>query len=59
VPQAASAHQLEVLWGRHRRLDLPGVVQALTETLASLARQGLAPDAVLIEDAAPDSPGRR
>lgn len=48
----ASAHLIEVLWARHQRLDLPGVVKALSGTLASLALQGLTPDAVLIEDAA-------
>jgi predicted phage terminase large subunit-like protein len=48
----ASVHLIEVLWARHQRLDLPGVVKALSETLASLAVQGLTPDAVLIEDAA-------
>jgi predicted phage terminase large subunit-like protein len=48
----ASVHLIEVLWARHQRLDLPGVVKALSETLASLALQGLTPDAVLIEDAA-------
>ena len=52
VGAGASAHLIEVLWARHRRLDLPGVVKALSETLASLAVQGLTPDAVLIEDAA-------
>jgi len=48
----ANVHLIEVLWARHQRLDLPGVVKALSETLASLALQGLTPDAVLIEDAA-------
>ena len=52
VGAGASAHLIEVLWARHQRLDLPGVVKALSETLASLALQGLTPDAVLIEDAA-------
>ena len=52
VGAGASAHLIEVLWARHQRLDLPGVVKALSETLASLALQGLTPDAVLIEDTA-------
>jgi predicted phage terminase large subunit-like protein len=41
-----------VLWSQHQRLDLPGVVKVLTHTLAELNQQGLAPDAVLVEDAA-------
>ena len=47
-----NSHRIEVLWSQHHRLDLPGVVKFLTQTLAFLAQQGLGPDAVLIEDAA-------
>ena len=43
---------ITVLWSQHQRLDLPGVVKVLTHTLAELNQQGLAPDAVLVEDAA-------
>jgi predicted phage terminase large subunit-like protein len=43
---------ITVLWSQHQRLDLPGVVKFLTQTLSELSQQGLAPDAVLIEDAA-------
>jgi predicted phage terminase large subunit-like protein len=49
--QGASSHRIAVLWSQHHRLDLPGVVKFLSQTLASLG-QGLSPDAVLIEDAA-------
>ena len=44
-------HRIEVIWSQHHRLDLPGVVNFLGQTLASLG-QGLSPDAVLVEDAA-------
>jgi predicted phage terminase large subunit-like protein len=44
-------HRIEVIWSQHHRLDLPGVVKFLGQTLASLGK-GLSPDAVLIEDAA-------
>jgi predicted phage terminase large subunit-like protein len=43
---------ITVLWSQHQRLDLPGVVKFLTSTLTDLNQRGLAPDAVLIEDAA-------
>ncbi len=50
-PQGGVVHRIEVIWSQHHRLDLPGVVNFLGQTLASLG-QGLSPDAVLIEDAA-------
>jgi hypothetical protein len=50
-PQEGVVHRIEVIWSQHHRLDLPGVVNFLGQTLASLG-QGLSPDAVLIEDAA-------
>jgi len=50
-PQRDGIHRIEVIWSQHHRLDLPGVVKFLGQTMASLG-QGLSPDAVLIEDAA-------
>ena len=50
-PHEGGVHRIEVIWSQHHRLDLPGVVNFLGQTLASLS-QGLSPDAVLIEDAA-------
>jgi predicted phage terminase large subunit-like protein len=50
-PQERVVHRIEVIWSQHHRLDLPGVVNFLAQTLASLG-QGLSPDAVLVEDAA-------
>jgi len=47
-----AAGVVTVLWSQHQRLDLPGVVRFLTQTIAELNQRGLAPDAVLIEDAA-------
>ena len=44
--------QIEVLWAHRQQLDLPGVIRFLLASLGSLERQGLRPDAVLIEDAA-------
>jgi predicted phage terminase large subunit-like protein len=44
--------QIEALWAHRQRLDLPGVIKYLLASLASLERQGLRPNAVLIEDAA-------
>jgi predicted phage terminase large subunit-like protein len=44
--------QIEALWSHRQRLDLPGVIKFLLASLASLERQGLRPNAVLIEDAA-------
>jgi predicted phage terminase large subunit-like protein len=44
--------QIEALWAHRHRLDLPGVIKFLLASLASLERQGLRPNAVLIEDAA-------
>jgi predicted phage terminase large subunit-like protein len=49
--QDGVVHRIEVIWSQHHRLDLPGVVKFLGQTLASLGK-GLSPDAVLIEDAA-------
>jgi len=50
-PQRDDKHRIEVIWSQHHRLDLPGVVNFLAQTLASLGK-GLSPGAVLIEDAA-------
>lgn len=44
--------QIEALWAHRQRLDLPGVIKFLLASLASLERQDLRPNAVLIEDAA-------
>ena len=44
--------QIEALWAHRQRLDLPGVIKFLLASLGSLERQGLRPNAVLIEDAA-------
>jgi predicted phage terminase large subunit-like protein len=59
IPTHTTAHwgeaavaAITVLWSQHQRLDLPGVVKFLTATLAELGPRGLAPDAVLVEDAA-------
>ncbi len=50
-PQPSSGG-ITVLWSQHQRLDLPGVLAFLGRILADLNQQGLAPDAVLVEDAA-------
>jgi predicted phage terminase large subunit-like protein len=50
-PQRDDKHRIEVIWSQHHRLDLPGVINFLGQTLASLGK-GLSPGAVLIEDAA-------
>jgi predicted phage terminase large subunit-like protein len=58
TPQGAHAPdpwaelQIEALWSHRQQLDLPGVIKFLLASLASLERQGLRPNAVLIEDAA-------
>ena len=44
--------QIEALWAHRQQLDLPGVIRFLLASLAALERQGLRPNAVLIEDAA-------
>jgi predicted phage terminase large subunit-like protein len=44
--------QIEALWAHRQQLDLPGVIKSLLASLAALERQGLRPNAVLIEDAA-------
>jgi len=44
--------QIEALWAHRKRLDLPGVIKFLLASMAALERQGLRPNAVLIEDAA-------
>jgi predicted phage terminase large subunit-like protein len=49
---ATGAASITVLWSQHQRLDLPGVVKFLIQTLEQLNQQGLSPDAVLVEDAA-------
>ena len=52
APDPWAELQIEVLWAHRQQLDLPGVIRFLLASLASLDRQGLWPDAVLIEDAA-------
>ena len=52
APDPWAELQIEVLWAHRQQLDLPGVIRFLLVSLASLERQGLRPDAVLIEDAA-------
>jgi predicted phage terminase large subunit-like protein len=52
APDPWAELQIEVLWAHRQKLDLPGVIRFLLASLASLERQGLRPDAVLIEDAA-------
>lgn len=49
---ADSGHRIEVLWSQHHHLDLPGVVRFLEQQLSVFQGQGIAPGAVLIEDAA-------
>jgi predicted phage terminase large subunit-like protein len=44
--------QIEALWAHRQQLDLPGVIKFLLASLVALERQGLRPNAVLIEDAA-------
>jgi predicted phage terminase large subunit-like protein len=52
APDPWAELQIEVLWSHRQRLDLPRVIKFLLASLASLERQGLRPNAVLIEDAA-------
>ena len=52
APDPWAELQIETLWAHRQRLDLPGVIKFLLASLASLERQGLRPNAVLIEDAA-------
>ncbi len=52
APDPWAELQIEVLWAHRQQLDLPGVIRFLLASIASLERQGLRPDAVLIEDAA-------
>ncbi len=52
APDPWAELQIEVLWAHRQQLDLPGVIRFLLASLGSLERQGLRPDAVLIEDAA-------
>jgi predicted phage terminase large subunit-like protein len=52
VPDPWAELQIEALWSYRQLLDLPGVIKFLLASLASLERQGLRPNAVLIEDAA-------
>jgi len=52
APDPWTELQIEALWAHRQRLDLPGVIKFLLASLASLERQGLRPNAVLIEDAA-------
>jgi hypothetical protein len=51
APDPWAELQIEALWAHRQRLDLPGVIKFLLASLASLERQGLRPNAVLIEDA--------
>jgi predicted phage terminase large subunit-like protein len=44
--------QIEALWAHRQQLDLPGVIKFLLASLGALERQGLRPNAVLIEDTA-------
>jgi predicted phage terminase large subunit-like protein len=52
APDPWAELQIEALWAHRQQLDLPGVIKFLLASLASLDRQGLRPNAVLIEDAA-------
>ena len=52
APDPWAELQIEALWAHRQRLDLPGVIKFLLASLVSLERQGLRPNAVLIEDAA-------
>jgi predicted phage terminase large subunit-like protein len=52
APDPWAELQIEALWSHRQQLDLPGVIKFLLASLASLDRQGLRPNAVLIEDAA-------
>ena len=52
APDPWAELQIEALWAHRQRLDLPGVIKFLLASLASLERQGLRPNAVLIEDSA-------
>ena len=51
-PRGTPPFLVEVLWAQRHQLDLPGSVNYLLQSLDALKRQGLSPDAVLIEDAA-------
>ena len=51
-PGGEAPFLIEVLWAQRHQLDLPGTVNYLLQSLDALKRQGLNPDAVLIEDAA-------
>lgn len=51
-PRGTPPFLVEVLWAQRHQLDLPGTVNYLLQSLDALKRQGLSPDAVLIEDAA-------
>lgn len=52
APDPWAELQIEALWAHRQQLDLPGVIKFLLASLAALERQGLRPNAVLIEDAA-------
>jgi predicted phage terminase large subunit-like protein len=52
APDPWAELQIEALWAHRQRLDLPGVIKFLLASLPSLERQGLRPNAVLIEEAA-------
>jgi predicted phage terminase large subunit-like protein len=52
APDPWAELQIEALWAHRQRLDLPGVIKFLLASFASLERQDLRPNAVLIEDAA-------
>ena len=51
-PRGTPPFLVEVLWAQRHQLDMPGTVNYLLQSLDALKRQGLSPDAVLIEDAA-------
>jgi predicted phage terminase large subunit-like protein len=52
APDPWAELQIEALWAHRQQLDLPGVIKFLLTSINSLERQGLRPNAVLIEDAA-------
>jgi predicted phage terminase large subunit-like protein len=52
APDPWAELQIEALWAHRQQLDLPGVIKFLLASINSLERQGLRPNAVLIEDAA-------
>ncbi len=51
-PMVRAALEIEVLWAARHRFGLPEVIRFLLGCLQALERQGLRPNAVLLEDAA-------